>query len=41
VGDTHIGPDAIIGAGAVLVSQRVPPGVIVAGIPARVVGGVG
>jgi acetyltransferase-like isoleucine patch superfamily enzyme len=38
VGPTQIGPDAVIGAGAVLERQRVPPGAIVAGNPARVVG---
>jgi acetyltransferase-like isoleucine patch superfamily enzyme len=38
VGETHIGPDAVIGAGAVLDGLRVPPGAIVAGNPARVVG---
>jgi acetyltransferase-like isoleucine patch superfamily enzyme len=37
-GETHIGPDAVIGAGAVLDSQRVPSGAIMAGNPARVVG---
>jgi serine acetyltransferase len=41
VGDTHIGSDAVIGAGAVLVNQRVPPGATVARNPARIVGSVG
>jgi acetyltransferase-like isoleucine patch superfamily enzyme len=38
LGATQIGPDAVIGAGAVLDRQRVPPGAIVAGNPPRVVG---
>jgi acetyltransferase-like isoleucine patch superfamily enzyme len=40
LGGTEIGHDAVIGAGAVVDSMRVPPGAIVAGNPARIVGSV-
>jgi acetyltransferase-like isoleucine patch superfamily enzyme len=40
LGGTEIGRDAVIGAGAVVDAMRVPPGKIVAGNPARIVGSV-
>jgi acetyltransferase-like isoleucine patch superfamily enzyme len=40
LGGTEIGRDAVIGAGAVVDAMRVPPGTIVAGNPARIVGSV-
>ena len=41
LGGTNIGPDAVVGAGAVVDGMRVPAGAIVAGNPARIVGRVG
>lgn len=40
LGGSAVGHNAVIGAGAVLDAMRVPPGAIVAGNPARIVGSV-
>jgi acetyltransferase-like isoleucine patch superfamily enzyme len=40
LGGSEIGPDAVIGAGAVIDGMRVPAAAVVAGNPARVVGSV-
>lgn len=37
MGNVHIGPNAVVGAGAV-VTKDVPPGTVVAGNPARLIG---